>query len=275
MSLLVMTIRSATAACFAASGISSRFCRPFTASTSVTTQSRRYCAPSMPSVCSVCSTGTGSASPVVSTKTRSKSITSPARRLMKSSRSVSCRSVRTVQHRQPLERSVMLSEDEATSSWSMPTSPNSLMMTAAEERSDDDVFGLPGAGHGQVLVQVVRAEASAVLGEGLDRRHRKGTDRHGIALDACVHHPDELGPVLPVGMDALVAHDQELAPEKRQHRMGEPGVRRRIAPVRDKLRSRFVGDVEDHRAARNVADVGAVGPLGKYVGVVRAIARVE
>src|SRR5258708_27889035 len=53
MSLLVMTMPSATAACFAASGASSRLCRPLTASTSVTTQSRRYCALSIPSVCSV------------------------------------------------------------------------------------------------------------------------------------------------------------------------------------------------------------------------------
>ena len=57
--------------------------------------------------------------------------------------------------------------------------------------------------------------------------------------------------------------------------MREPGVRRRIAPVRDELWSRLVGDVEDHRAAGDVADIGAVGPLRKDVGVVRAKARVE
>ena len=43
-------------------------------------------APSSPSVCRVWSTGIGSASPLVSTNTRSKSMTSPARRLTNSSR---------------------------------------------------------------------------------------------------------------------------------------------------------------------------------------------
>ncbi len=150
MSVLVTTRRSATADCFEASGIVSSCPMPFTASTRVTTPFNRYCAPRKPSVCSVCSTGTGSASPVVSTSTRSKSITSPARRLTKSSRSVSCRSVRSVQHRHPLPRSVTCSEDAATSSWSSATSPNSLITTAARfipgwrsSRRNRVVFPLP------------------------------------------------------------------------------------------------------------------------------------
>ena len=131
MSVLVMTRRSATAACFTASGIVSSCPMPFTASTSVTTPSSRYCAPSRPSLCSVCSTGTGSASPVVSTNTRSKSITSPARRLTNSSRSVSCRSVRTVQHRQPFDEQRHLLGGGGDQLVVDATSPNSLMITAA------------------------------------------------------------------------------------------------------------------------------------------------
>ena len=45
--------------------------------------------------------------------------------------------------------------------------------------------------------------------------------------------------------------------------------------MRDELRPRFVRDVQDDRAARDVTDVGAVGPLREDVGVVRAVARVE
>ena len=77
----------------------------------------------------VCSTGAGSARPVVSSSTRRK----VQRRLSRSRSSVSSastRSPRMVQHRQPDCSSTILSPTYSTSRWSSATSPNSLMMTA-------------------------------------------------------------------------------------------------------------------------------------------------
>ena len=77
----------------------------------------------------VCSTGAGSARPVVSSSTRRNL----QRRLSRSRNSVSSastRSPRMVQHRQPLCSSTMLSPTYSTSRWSSEISPNSLMMTA-------------------------------------------------------------------------------------------------------------------------------------------------
>ena len=50
-----------------------------------------------------------------------------------------------------------------------------------EEGADHDLVGAPRRGHRQVLVQVVRAEASAAVGERGMRRRRQGADRHEIA----------------------------------------------------------------------------------------------
>ena len=64
--------------------------------------------------------------------------------------SVTCRSERTLQHRQPLPSSAMLSLDERSSASSMPVSPNSLTMTAvpapcgvARKRRTSVVFPAP------------------------------------------------------------------------------------------------------------------------------------
>ncbi len=132
---LVMKMRSASAIWRSASGEVSNCCSALTASTSVTTPSSRYCAPSMPSLARVWITGAGSARPVVSMKTRSKSGITPARRSPKSSRSVSCKSVRTLQHRQPLASRLTFSDDILTRSLSMPISPISLMTTATRSMS--------------------------------------------------------------------------------------------------------------------------------------------
>ena len=135
MSLLVMKMRSASAICLTASGWCSSWCRPCSASIKVTTPSKRYCAASRVSLTKVCTTGAGSARPVVSMTTRSKSTISPARRWANSSRKVSCMSVRTEQQMQPLASRVMFSDDMVTRSWSMPISPISLITTATRRMS--------------------------------------------------------------------------------------------------------------------------------------------
>src|SRR5690606_27124608 len=68
--------------------------------------------------------------PVVSMITRVKSMMSPLRRLTNRSRSVSCRSPRSTQHRQPLLSSIICSDETSTRSLSIACSPNSLTMTA-------------------------------------------------------------------------------------------------------------------------------------------------
>src|SRR5439155_12074187 len=50
---------------------------------------------------------------------------------------------------------------------------------------------------------------------------------------------------------------------------------RRILPADDKFWMRLVGNVEDHRTAVDIADVGTVRPLRKNVGVVCAKAGIE
>ena len=130
MSLLVRRIRSASAICLAGSAWLTSCAAPLTASTSVTRPSSRKCAAIRVSLLRVWSTGAGSARPVVSMMTRSKSATCPTRRRANRSRSVSCRSVRTEQQMQPLASSAMFSAAIDTMSWSMPISPISLITTA-------------------------------------------------------------------------------------------------------------------------------------------------
>ena len=77
-----------------------------------------------------CSTGAGSARPVVSMTTRCSAWMRPVCSRSTRSASVSTSSPRTVQHRQPSESWMMPSDDCSTSRWSIATSPNSLMMTA-------------------------------------------------------------------------------------------------------------------------------------------------
>ncbi|MCY1235284.1 hypothetical protein D9M72_478940 [compost metagenome] len=82
-----------------------------------------------------CSTGAGSARPVVSMTMRFSGLILPVCIRSMRSASVSTSSPRTVQQRQPSESSITPSLEASTSRWSIETSPNSLMMTAVSERS--------------------------------------------------------------------------------------------------------------------------------------------
>ena len=115
-SALVMKTRSASAICLAGSPWAASCCSACAPSTSVTRPSRRNCAASSVSLASVCTTGAGSARPVVSMIRRSKSGISPACRRAKRSRSDSCRSVRTEQQMQPLASRATFSEAMVTRS---------------------------------------------------------------------------------------------------------------------------------------------------------------
>ena len=129
-SVLVRTMRSASATCCRASGICSMLPMPATASTTATSAWRWNSRPRARSVAKVCNTGPGSAKPEVSMTTRSKLGTAPRARSANRARRVSCRSVRTVQHKQPLPSSTVTSLLDRNSAWSMPISPNSLTTIA-------------------------------------------------------------------------------------------------------------------------------------------------
>mmetsp|Transcript_68829 Transcript_68829/g.202036 ORF Transcript_68829/g.202036 Transcript_68829/m.202036 type:complete len:281 (-) Transcript_68829:1-843(-) len=142
---LFRMMRSANAICSmdsfsAPSGFSSsRCCSTCAASTTVMIPSRRYLAWMSSSAKKVCATGAGSAMPVVSISTASKSLTLSCMRL-----SASTRSPRTVQHMQPFITSITSSLMRVTSGpstllpaaaveisfSSTPTSPNSFSMIA-------------------------------------------------------------------------------------------------------------------------------------------------
>ena len=130
MSVLVMTSRSARIACLRASADQSSVSPPVSASITVTTASTWNTSPSARSVAKVCRIGLGSASPEVSITTRLKSGISPRSRSTTMRRSACCRSVRVMQHRQPLPSSTVSSALARTSASSMPVAPNSLTTTA-------------------------------------------------------------------------------------------------------------------------------------------------
>ena len=130
MSVFEMTMRSARIACLRASGAFSRFFRPFTASTTVSTTSMANSPPSARSVEKVCRIGLMSARPLVSISTRPKCGILPRSRSATSRRSVFCKSVRVLQHRQPLPSSVTSSLLSRSSASSMPSEPNSLTISA-------------------------------------------------------------------------------------------------------------------------------------------------
>src|SRR5204863_461030 len=90
-----------------------------------------------------------------------------------------------------------------------------------------------------------------------------------------VDEPHELGPVLGGFTHRFVADHEEIALEERHDGVTEAGERRVIVPASQQPRVRLVGDVEDHRAAVDVPDVGAVGTARIDVGVVRAIAGID
>src|SRR5205823_8023353 len=77
-----------------------------------------------------------------------------------------------------------------------------------EERADDELVGGPRRGHGQILVQVVRAEAAAAARERGVRRGRQRADRDRIALHPRIENPYQLGPIEAVLLYAFVADDE-------------------------------------------------------------------
>src|ERR671919_1056176 len=79
--------------------------------------------------------GAGSATPVVSSTTRSKAGISPRVRRERRSRSSSARSPRIAQHTQPFARRTVRSSTCRRRWWSIPTSPSSLTSTAVSPRS--------------------------------------------------------------------------------------------------------------------------------------------
>src|SRR5258705_3161792 len=117
---------SANPTCSRASVFCSRLRSKLTASTTVTNASSRVLALTSGATKKVDATGAGSARPVVSIRIASSL---PMRSWIRPS--VSIRSPRTVQHRQPLLNSINCSSSSPKISWpSMPISPNSLTMTA-------------------------------------------------------------------------------------------------------------------------------------------------
>ena len=130
MSVLVITSRSARIACRRASDDQVSVSPPASASTTVTTASTWNTSPSARSVAKVCRIGEGSANPEVSITMRLKAGNSPRSRSITMRRKACCRSVRVMQHRQPLPSSTVSSVDERTSASSMPVAPNSLTTTA-------------------------------------------------------------------------------------------------------------------------------------------------
>ena len=106
--------------------------------------------PSARSVEKVCRIGLRSASPLVSISTRPKCGILPRSRSATSRRSAICRSVRVLQHRQPLPSSVTSSVLARSSASSMPSEPNSLTISAVPRalrrfQKSPHQRGLPGA----------------------------------------------------------------------------------------------------------------------------------
>ena len=129
-SVLLMKIWSAKPTCRRASCRSLSCVAACLASTRVRMESSRYCSAISSSMKKVCATGPGSARPVVSITTRSKS-SRPWRFLEASSCSVSRKSSRIEQQMQPLFIWTMFSLVSFTRiSLSMFSSPNSFSITA-------------------------------------------------------------------------------------------------------------------------------------------------
>ena len=129
-SALLMKIWSAKPTWRRASWRSSSCCMACLASTRVTMASSRYCSATSSSMKKVCATGPGSARPVVSMITRSKS-SAPLRLRAARSARVARKSSRMVQHTQPLFICTICSLSSLTRmSLSMFSSPNSFSMTA-------------------------------------------------------------------------------------------------------------------------------------------------
>ena len=137
-SVFEITSRSARIACLRASAALPSADSPLTASTTVSTWSMWNSPPSARSVEKVCRIGPGSARPLVSITMRRNGGTTPCSRSNTRRRSAACRSVRVMQQTQPLPSSTVSSALSRTSTSSMPTAPNSLMMTAVPWPSGEE-----------------------------------------------------------------------------------------------------------------------------------------
>ena len=87
---------------------------------------------------------------------------------------------------------------------------------------------------------------------------REDGQRIRVPLVADVPHPVALRPVLAVRPVASSVWIGRSARRDRQHSMREAVAKRLPGAVRDRLRMRLVRDVEDHPAAVDPADIGAV-----------------
>src|SRR6266508_3086030 len=153
------TSRSARMTCFRASTDHASVSRPPAASTTATTTSTWNSPPSARSVANVCRIGPGSASPLVSITIRLNWGNVPCVRSATRLRSAFCRSERMLQHRQPLPSSVTSSLEARTSASSMPTLPNSLMMTAVPSPA-----GLARKRRSSVVLPATRKPVTTVTG---------------------------------------------------------------------------------------------------------------
>src|SRR6516165_12365072 len=157
-------MRSANAACFLASDMRSRFVSPATASTTQISPCKWNSRPSARSVAKVCNTGPGSARPEVSMITRTKLGTAPRARSANRARRVSCRSLRTLQQRQPLPSSTVASLLDRSSASSIPISPYSLTTTAVPAPS-----GLSSSALIRVVLPEPRKPVTATTGSRAPR----------------------------------------------------------------------------------------------------------
>ena len=101
----------------------------------------------------------GSASPLVSITMRLKSGISPRSRSTTMRRKACCRSLRAMQHRQPLPSSTVSSALERISASSMPAAPNSLTTTAVPCPS-----GVPRNRRSSVVLPAPRKPVTTVTG---------------------------------------------------------------------------------------------------------------
>ena len=96
-----------------------------------------------------------------------------------------------------------------------------------------------------------------------------------MRLVAVVEYPDQLRPILSGVLGRLVGDHQQIARQQRHHGVHEAGIGRRIGPMADRRRLRFVGNIQNEHAAVDIAEIEPVGLLRIDIGVVRAIALVE
>ena len=99
--------------------------------------------------------------------TRTKLGTAPRARSANRVRRVSCRSLRTLQQRQPLPSSTVASLLDRSSAWSMPISPYSLTTTAVPAPS-----GLSSNARIRVVLPEPRKPVTATTGSRAPRARR-------------------------------------------------------------------------------------------------------